>query len=395
MSLLNKEFPYILTYSHDNLIKYLDGVNSPSSGLSQLYDFIKKNDIWYCHISTKHSLELYNIDTLLGKENYDKVVNKLAYIVIDLSFEPFLDAIDVIYTRVVKAFNIPSSQIIFMSNMNDAAQYNKLAATQYGEEPIKIFYFSSLEYQNFGRLLSQKYSFIPFKFKECSKKFLNLNRRWRSHRPLMTALLHSKNLLDQGHISFGPCEHARSWDNIWENLKHISEPNPEMKDALIKSESIKSLPWRYLDTGDLDTNKGGLEDTIKIYFEDSYFSLISETTFFTNIKSQNSRFLTEKTFNAIAMRHPFILITIPNSLEVLKSLGYKTFSPWIDESYDKELDDTKRMMKILNEVERLCNLPKDEFITVLKELSKICEYNYFNLKRKKKFIIDEDTGDYV
>ena len=89
------------------------------------------------------------------------------------------------------------------------------------------------------------------------------------------------------------------------------------------------------------------------------------------------------------MQHPFVLITIPNSLDVLKELGYKTFSPWIDESYDKELDDTKRMLMIVEETKRLCNLSPDQLAEFLIAMREICLHNYNNLMSKRDFIVEQ------
>jgi hypothetical protein len=114
--------------------------------------------------------------------------------------------------------------------------------------------------------------------------------------------------------------------------------------------------------------------------------VISETTYHTKEWYPNARFLSEKTFKAIAMTHPFILVSVPGSLEVLKAMGYKTFSPIIDESYDTELDDGKRMIKILNEIERLCNLNQSELEKFLIEAREICEYNYNVLILKTDFV---------
>jgi len=49
-----------------------------------------------------------------------------------------------------------------------------------------------------------------------------------------------------------------------------------------------------------------------------------------------------------------------NSLQKLKELGFKTFHPFIDESYDEQKHPVKRMMMISKEVERLCSYTLDE-----------------------------------
>jgi hypothetical protein len=86
------------------------------------------------------------------------------------------------------------------------------------------------------------------------------------------------------------------------------------------------------------------------------------------------------------MKHPFIVATAPNSLQYLKQLGYKTFDGIIDESYDLETDDGKRMIKIVNETERLCKLQSTELENFLDQAKAICEYNYNVLKNKTEFI---------
>jgi hypothetical protein len=88
------------------------------------------------------------------------------------------------------------------------------------------------------------------------------------------------------------------------------------------------------------------------------------------------------------MRHPFIIASVPNTLEIYKIMGYKTFSSIIDESYDQELDDGKRMLMIVDEIERLCNLNESELIEFLSAAKEICDYN-FNLLISKKHFIEE------
>jgi len=392
MSLLNIKFPFIETYTEPT-INYFSGKTQPSIGLALLHDFQKTTDIWYCMITTDCSLSKFPIRSLMGEEHYRKIVNKTAYVVLDLSFEPFLDAIDSIYQHVIINGKIPASQVIFMSAMYDAVDFNKTAAVRYNSEPIKIFYFSSLEVkvQHEQNLANS----VPLRIKSYEKKFLNLNRRWRIHRPMLTVLLHHRKLLDKGFVSFGPCENQRSWDTIWNYMLHLSSNNAKMSSAIKDSEDIKNKPWMYLDTDEFDTNRANSQKSMDKFYHNSYFSVVSETTFHTDNPARNSRFITEKTYKAILMRHPFILVTIPKSLEVLKNLGYKTFSPWINEDYDVEMDDNKRMMMIVDEIERLSNLNDDELKLFLSNVIGICEYNYKKLISQSKFIYDRENGNYV
>jgi hypothetical protein len=85
--------------------------------------------------------------------------------------------------------------------------------------------------------------------------------------------------------------------------------------------------------------------------------------------------LTEKTLRPIACGHPFMLAAGPGALEYLKSYGFKTFAPWVDESYDQEQDIVKRMKKIVNEMERIKNLSFLQYTDTIKQLKKIARYN--------------------
>ena len=71
--------------------------------------------------------------------------------------------------------------------------------------------------------------------------------------------------------------------------------------------------------------------------------------------------LTQKSLIGVRDPHgirPLIIVTAPNSLQYLKALGYKTYSPFIDESYDSIQDDGDRMLAILDQIEKLCSMPK-------------------------------------
>lgn len=94
-------------------------------------------------------------------------------------------------------------------------------------------------------------------------------------------------------------------------------------------------------------------------------SVILETIF------DNRIHLTEKTCRALATGHPFILFNGPGVLEYLRSYGFKTFEPIINEQYDTVLDSNERMQCIVNEIARLRDLNNDS----IQQLLEIAEHN--------------------
>lgn len=397
MSLLNPKF-YMIEAYREVVYKEFDAYTQPTTGLAILMrEFTKTNDIWYCMITTAQSIKAQSFVKLMGEETYKKLIEGSAHLVIDLPFEPFYDCIDAVYEKLVNEELIPASQIIFMSNMYDAYEYNTQAAIRHNSKPINIFYFSALEYMINWHItndhpkgyMSKFYPKRLSKDKVYTKSFLSLNRRWRPHRPLLIILLWYKKLLEKGYISFGPAgdDTKDNWDHIYDGMKCGTWQNRDLFKIIDENEQeIKKIPYMYLDLPDLHINQAEQTRSTDTYYENSYFSLIPETTFYYHNQLTNSRFITEKTFKAIAMRHPFVLATIPKSLEVLKNLGYKTFSPWINESYDQELDDNKRLLMIADEVERLANLNKDQLNEFIDNVMPICEHNYNLLRNKSEFI---------
>jgi hypothetical protein len=112
-------------------------------------------------------------------------------------------------------------------------------------------------------------------------------------------------------------------------------------------------------------------------FNSTAISVVLETMF------DDSRIhLTEKILRPIACGHPFVLAAGPRSLEYLRSYGFRTFAPWIDESYDQESDSLRRLEKIINSMNKINLLDAEEFDQFLIEIRHIADFN------KKHFFSD-------
>ena len=97
-------------------------------------------------------------------------------------------------------------------------------------------------------------------------------------------------------------------------------------------------------------------------------------------------FLTEKTYKVLFCKKPFIAFTTPYFMKEMREMGFKTFEPYINESYDLELDEHKRLMMIIDEVERLSKLSDFEFQNMLTALDETVKYNFRMISNLKKSI---------
>lgn len=86
--------------------------------------------------------------------------------------------------------------------------------------------------------------------------------------------------------------------------------------------------------------------------------------------------ITEKTFKAIALEMPFVLVAPSGSLEYLREYGFKTFDNVFNESYDTEIDDTLRIQQVVKLLKDLDNLTVQERQQIHRACLPIVEYNY-------------------
>ena len=98
-------------------------------------------------------------------------------------------------------------------------------------------------------------------------------------------------------------------------------------------------------------------------------SIVLETVFDQRIH------LTEKTLRPIACGHPFMILSGPGTLEKIREYGFKTFHPFIDESYDEEQDSTKRMQMVIDEMQRINNSSTKYQLYIWENCNHIAEYN--------------------
>jgi hypothetical protein len=114
-------------------------------------------------------------------------------------------------------------------------------------------------------------------------------------------------------------------------------------------------------------------------FEEAQDSLVyvpTETVYF-----GRRTHITEKTFKAIALEMPFVLVAPAGSLEYLREYGFQTFAGIFDESYDQETDDVKRIERVVKLLQDLDNLGPKERQQIHQACLPIVEHNYNHFYR--------------
>lgn len=134
---------------------------------------------------------------------------------------------------------------------------------------------------------------------------------------------------------------------------------------------------------ELGANLGSMymSDSFIHAHNDSYFCCLIETN---QHNPMPGAFLpTEKIGKTMVMRKPFLVYATHEYLKNLRTLGFKTFSDFWDESYDSEPDPYKRAWMINNIMEDIRqNYTESQLELWVLQMAEITDHNY-NLMMKK------------
>lgn len=384
MTILNKDYLYYLNIANNG--EHYKQIRGDMFVWPQYEE--SKDKFFGLEFNTGTVFNVYPLDSLLSASDIELIRNGSATLILSNTHEAYHYYIEDLYTTIVSAYNIPPENILILSESADIASHITTVANKLGQREMKSRWMRRFE-QDVKRDYTNLTTPAPktLEDKTYDKKFLCFNRRWRGNRTVLVELLHALDLLKYGHVSLAKSDDNRSWEHMcYRDLAFMKD----CEEAVIlldsvREEMINSFPELYLDNKDLITNRAQLVADTNYLYEETYFSVVTETFFFkTERPEEYGRFLSEKTFKPVAMQHPFLVLSTPHFLVKFKELGYKSFSPWIDESYDLEPNDALRMMKVVREIQRLCNLSDSERTEFLTEIRKICKHNFELLMSKDK-----------
>jgi hypothetical protein len=202
-----------------------------------------------------------------------------------------------------------------------------------------------------------------------SKYYLSFNRLPKKHRVDLVVSLDKYDLLDKGYVSFA--SGITSWN--WKDMVTESE----------RKSLEKKMPL-VIDRKDLSDSKYSYEKFDIKYYLDSYFQVVTGNNF-TDFDDQ--LIFSEKIWKPITNLQPFIYLDDMGVLKKLQEYGFKTFHPFIDESYDGVLDKEERFNMIEKEINNLCNKSIEEIHEWYWEMEDILKYNYYHFY--EKFILLE------
>lgn len=238
----------------------------------------------------------------------------------------------------------------------------------------------------------------PINIEKIDYPFICLCGQQRSHRVIFLSGLKSLGLLDQGICSWNfnrirlanKTHISNLVQSVWNNLKYRNKiaqhnmvsvsPNVHTHDDWPVSPALSEYytthgnqfvgtSWRHpLIKSGPDSNRFDLP-AIKLAF--LYVSV--ET-----VVNHQYAYFTEKTFKAILMKRPFVIVGTKGTLAQLQRMGFKTFDAFWDESYDQNDNHSQRIEAVLDIVRQISSMSVEQLQEMCYNMSSIIEHNFNN-----------------
>ena len=225
------------------------------------------------------------------------------------------------------------------------------------------------------------YKDLSFLTDKRERKILSLNRRLNNcwHRVLLLALSSKHNLFENNYITYNlDPEFDSEIPPLDELINLTAQPKGSYNlisqkelytemDTLVKNKKNVYESFSHESPGYIFTIK---DETVDIY-KSSYISLVTETFFY-----EDDYIITEKVYKPIIHYHPFIVLGSPYTLKHMRSIGFKTFGDFWDESYDEEENNDKRFETVFNLLMKFDKMPIDELHKLYIDMIPTLKYNY-------------------
>lgn len=286
------------------------------------------------------------------------------------SFKPLFDAVRCRNLDLTHPVDQPPTGITGHVVVSEQGEYLNRLCEQYGWRPHYYFYhgWACLDW---FRGYDNAYLIPRARDRNPKKTFMSPNRivaGKRDHRVLFLYNVFKNNLQDN-HIS-APRRCPYEDVDISQVASKYCNTYPDIEQVFAQAE----LPRLF--AGETEQLMSSYQLSNFAEAADSVIYVATETVYF-----GQRQHLTEKTFKAIALEMPFVLVAAAHSLEYLRSYGFQTFAPLIDESYDLIEDPIKRIeavAQILLEIQARSAAAK---IQLHQDLLPIVEHNWNHFYR--------------
>ena len=223
------------------------------------------------------------------------------------------------------------------------------------QDPQRIIKFPYAQPPFFQYWSKHNYKNIEFN-QQRTKKFLFASTKDYPSRRYLLASLYQHGLIDQGHVAYKCLMSAQDYDFYpQEFLSHCSTVDHLLPllgfDHELPEGVVMKAPIAL--------------DCVSAVATETFLSVAPGNYFFS-----------EKLFNSMMFKQIFFYLGPVNSLQYIRSLGFKTFAHVIDESYDSIVDNVERIKALNSAMVEFLSQPAEKIQQIYSDNQSILDHNY-------------------
>ncbi len=263
--------------------------------------------------------------------------------------------INQIILRTIKKYNLRKQDIILVTG-----NYKSVSSNHY---LVAIKNWTDTLINPCDNVFFEKQKHMILSKSTRPKKILTFMRKERLFRFHLANFIYDNNLRETNIVTFG---------------KNVSQYYWNSNSTKFSREFVNSLPWEY--DVDVRPNGNGLDyvlaksDNEIAAFTETYINCVAERSM---SYLEYELDISEKIFKPIAFLQPFFVFGQPGTLEFMKSMGYKTFDRWWDESYDLAIAEPIRFKMLTSLYKKLSHASDAELADIMHEAWPVLEHNYY------------------
>lgn len=191
-----------------------------------------------------------------------------------------------------------------------------------------------------------------------SKKFTSMGTKDYPNRKFLLSHIINNNLLGQGYVSYKQVDAGTLGYGFTAEQIELVKATANTIDSHLPLPVIdNSVEWIFMPRQCL---------------LNSYVNIVTDTFYTTET---GITFISEKVFNAIAHWQMFIMMAPPYTLQYLRDQGYRTFNPYIDETYDTIENNYDRLLAVTKSFVDFVSQPHEVIEQIYRECLPIVEHN--------------------
>lgn len=354
-------------YENQNFKEVFNGNNTCSLSLLDIY-YGHKNPIfeldddnviiWQFNIEIGLSAEKLDSNIIFYKDAFSKIKNRLNIKLVFTSFQEGANQYNFLKRLVSlkNEFNLDKKQVVVITPNFYANNFNEditIICKPYlmGDlcEGYKKTLVNPTIHNNEEINISTVENYLTTKK---DKFFLSYNKNaTRMQRTKFILWLIKTKLIDDSMISLLIKLDKSSANYFNSDYPELCDLNRYFGEMMRMGHVV--LDWDYPQNG-VEDLFGSTRYTTMSHYGKTLFNVVTETSF-----TNDTLFLSEKTFKPIANCHPFLVIGDYNINKELIKLGYSLYEDLIDYSFDSIYDNDERLNAVFVEIKRIHSLGKD------------------------------------